>query len=154
MARSASSSSASTSRASATSPSSNRNGPSWTTRIDAADLAGVLVLEPALGERTRASTPVDADLLGQLALGGQIARLAGGHHAARGDVPPPRVDVLVVGATVHQQPAVGRPHDDRHRAVQQVLGAHPRPRDHLDDRAVGVDVLDQSRPADLLDAVW
>jgi hypothetical protein len=69
--------------------------------------------------------------------------LAGGHHTARGEVPPAGVHVLVVRPPVDEEPPVGGLHDDRDGTVPQVLGAHAGTGHDLEHRAVGRDVLDQ-----------
>ena len=85
---------------------------------------------------------LDAQFLAQLTPRRLEVGLTGGHHAAGGDVPTTRPQVLVLGASVHEQPTLRGQYGHRHRAVQQAAGAHLGACGHAHHSVVVVDEVD------------
>lgn len=109
--------------------------------VDVADLARLFVVVSCDGDERRYDTG-DAQLLCQLTRCGVAVRLADADDPAGREVPPSGEHVLVVGPAVHEEPAVGRHDDDRHRAMSQVVGPHAGAGDDLDHPVELVDALD------------
>ncbi len=135
------SSSSETKNASTTSPSSKVNGPSSRATYMRTIVRTLSSSYSPLSDLVDRCTT--ADLLGELASGGDLPGLPRVDDAPDREIPSTRPHVLVLGPTVDEHPTGSIEHCDPDRSVTEVASPHRAPRDDGDHTVVGVDDVDE-----------
>ena len=132
--------------ASTTSPSAKVNGPSYSTRYTTPRSRTSSSSKHRPPRRSGTGPAIPRLPRRSPALRGEhVVALAGGDHAAHGEVPQTRPQVLGVGPAVHEHLTVRGAHEHEHGAVTEVLGPHASAGDRGGHDVVEVDDIDELR---------